>query len=131
VQAVLEGLAAKLVAEKRDDVMLQELNNTIDAASREFDNQNNPEAIRHSRDFHHNLWKFSGNSVVISMLNILKDRIALLRQKTLLDAERMKVNLSGHRKILAAIADADGAEAERLMIGHIGDASTVAMKKLA
>lgn len=131
VQAVLEGLAAKLVAENRDEGMLEELKNTIEAAYQKFNNQDNPAAIQHSRDFHHNLWKFSANSVVISMLNILKDRIALLRQRTLLDADRMKENLSGHRKILAAITDSNGAEAERLMIKHIGDASRVAMKKLA
>jgi len=130
VQAVLEGLAAKLVAENRDDDMLSELQKVIDAAYQGFHDHHTEAAIQHSQAFHHNLWKFSGNSIVISMLNILKDRIRLLRHQTLIDVDRMKENLSGHRKILAAIADKNGEEAERLMVEHISDASRVAMKKL-
>ena len=130
VQAVLEGLAARLVAEKRDDKMLAELQHVIDAAYQEFNDHNTDEAIQHSQAFHHNIWKYSGNSVVISMLNTLKDFITILRHKTLIDVQRMKENLTGHRLILAAIAAKNGAEAERLMIEHIVEASRVAMKKL-
>ena len=68
--------------------------------------------------FHETLWSASRNRYLMRQLRSLREMIEQLQDTTLRDPARQRSALAEHRAIVAAIADRDTANAERLARDH-------------
>lgn len=92
-----------------------ELNRMLRAAG-----DNNPDEFLHADEaFHLALFQATGNDLLLSMMENLRDRIAVLGHRALAVRGRMQAVVAEHRKILAAIQKADAARAREAMAEHL------------
>jgi len=123
VRSFLEAGAAKLVAEAGSAEALQELGDLTKAVETAL-NTNDPLALRRAKnDFYEALQEACGNATLAEMLRVVHGRIQLLRSVTLGDPARRVAAVQEIRAIYDAIAARNGAEAHRLSILHIENAS--------
>ncbi len=130
VQAALERLVVQLVVQSSNDAIIAELQTEIELGAEALAEKSVDKYIKHSLDFHYVLWRHCNNKVLVDMLNILRDRISLLRYKTLFEPDRLHYNLNVHKGILEAIINKNEEQAERLMVEHIEISKKVAMSRM-
>jgi DNA-binding GntR family transcriptional regulator len=117
MRAVVDGLAARLVAERRKSV--SPLRVAIDrqlAALEPWD----PRAYTRSNvEFHEQIMHMSGNEFVTAQLPLLRMTAQVFAPIALIEPASAGRAIGEHRAIADAVADADPAAAERLARGHI------------
>jgi len=121
VRAALEGLNARLAAERRDDDAIAELQTILEegmqAAEREDTN-----ACRHlNRVFHETLATVTGNPVLMDLMNSLRDRTALVFAPS--NMRRVKENWADHAQILRAVIAGNVELAGLLATQHVHNAA--------
>ena len=123
VRSFLEAGAAKLVAETGSTSVIEELGRHTKAVEDALETDD-PLALRRAKNnFYEALQAACGNATLAEMLRIVHGRIQLLRSVTLGDPVRRRAAVHEIRAIYDAIANRDGAEAHRLSLIHIENAS--------
>jgi GntR family transcriptional repressor for pyruvate dehydrogenase complex len=87
-------------------------------------------AIAEDTEFHYSVALFSGNSVVLKVLDVLMDLLRETRERSLQVAGRAQKSLAGHQRILGAIKRHDAVAAEAAMRRHIQDVEKIVLRKL-
>ena len=87
-------------------------------------------AIPEDSEFHYAIAMASGNSVVLTVLDILMDLLRDTRERSLQVEGRPPKSLAGHRRILAAIKKHDAVAADAAMRRHIEDVEEMVVHKL-
>ncbi len=85
--------------------------------------------IAEDSEFHYAIALASGNSVVRKVLDTLMDLLRDSRERSLQVAGRPQKSLTGHRRILAAIARHDSDAAQLAMRRHIEDVEKIVLRK--
>ena len=120
----LEGMAARLAAERMSRQAMQELRSLLDAHSRQIARDGEGYYQEEGDyDFHYRVVHGSGNSVLADVL--LEDLYQLMRMyrfKFSVGHGRPEQALKEHYRLLEAIEQRDGELAELLMRRHIGAA---------
>lgn len=121
VRASLEGLNARLAAERRDDEAIAELQEILKegvaAAERE-----DMEACRLlNRTFHEMLATITGNPVLLDLMNSLRDRTALVFAPS--NMRRVRENWEDHAQILRAVIAGNVDLAGLLATQHVHNAA--------
>jgi DNA-binding GntR family transcriptional regulator len=122
VRAPLDGLAARLCAERVDQLPMAELEQTLnelEAAAHPFDVRRFTDA---HVNFHVSLVNASGNKRLVQTLFIVKLSMLMLSPKHIERPERMIESAREHRRILDTIKTGDGDAAERVAVAHIQSA---------
>jgi DNA-binding GntR family transcriptional regulator len=122
VRQVLEGLAARTVAENGDQAVMKqirELQKQMDACEK---SRNNVEFARLNEEWHTTIAAGSGNHYLIEFLDRLKIPIFRYLLNMLYEGTVVPEANRDHKVISRAILSGDGDEAEKLMKRHIGDA---------
>ncbi len=122
----LEGMAARLAAERMSDLELAELANMLDAHHEQMEDT----PIYYQRgsdwDFHYRIAKGARNGMIEAFLcGDLYHLIRLYRYQHKLSPGRGHRALVEHRRIVDALQDRDGDLAEILMRRHIATARAV------
>ncbi|WP_235991753.1 GntR family transcriptional regulator [Metabacillus schmidteae] len=121
VKEVLEGLAARLVAENGRKEDVETLKNSVDEMEEAIAKSDNKQYVEANTTFHKAILDGADNSKLSFMLNLLLNQIPYNRYVylTIEDPKRLKKSLSEHKAILAAIEKGDQLLAEKKMREHV------------
>lgn len=118
IREALEVLAVRKVAEKASPEMLSRIANTADRHLEVVESGNMHEYLILDLQFHMLIAEGSKNEILLSMLNIISDRIHIVRRMTS-DLEKDVQTGHEHREIAAALKRRDSENAIELMKKHI------------
>lgn len=121
VRATLEGLNAKLAAQRHDPEQIAQLQRILEEGTRLAEAGDVAATTRLNQRFHDALGSVAANSVLQDIMSSLRDRTALLF--TPLNRTRGKQNWEEHAAILRAVIDGDGELAALLAARHVHSAA--------
>ena len=129
IRSRIEGLAARLAAERITDEQLAELRETIDL--QEFYIPKHDAARINGMDskFHLLIYRFSGSGPLYDTLMPLHKKVMKYRQASVENEVRSADSYQEHRLIFEAIAAHDGDLAEERMRAHIANAKAFIQNK--
>lgn len=125
VREVLDGLAARLAAERAGPVVLEPLAAHL-GAMRACVEREDPHAwFTHHVAFHEGIFRASGNGRLSSMTSIVRVSIQRFHRLLLTTPHRLGVAFQEHEGIFRAIAERDAPRAEALARQHIRGARAI------
>lgn len=122
VRATLEGLNAKLAAQRRTSATVERLQAFLDAGAQATRDESFNEFIALNSQFHEMLATIAGNIVLTDLMRSLRDRTALLFAPS--NMRRAKQNWEEHGQILKAVIAGNGDLAALLASQHVHNAAT-------
>jgi DNA-binding GntR family transcriptional regulator len=121
VRATLEGLNAKLAAQRRDPALIQELEKVLKEGNEAVDSGQTERFVELNSRFHEVLGNIAANSVLQDMMRSLRERTALLFAPANLN--RARINWDEHAQILQAVIAGDADLAALLATRHVFSAA--------
>ncbi len=122
VRATLEGLNAKLAAQRRDDKTIKNLQSILQQG-RDALAANDLDAVNTlNSHFHESLATTAGNVVLTDLMRTLRDRTALLFAPS--NMQRIEQNWEEHAQILNAVIAGNAELANLLATQHVHNAAT-------
>ena len=118
----LEGLAARLAAERMSEGEKKDLSELLDLYEFYTDRGNCDKREELDSAFHRTIFDASGSRHLSKILKDLHKHIKAYRRFSLSSSERAEMALEEHKGILKAIEKGDAEEAERLTVIHISAA---------
>jgi len=115
----LEGLAARLAAERVNEGDLAKLESCIQGFKEPFAERDVQRYAREDFKFHQTVVALSDAQRLIKMISTLHDHIRIFRLTTLGLSTRMKTSLSEHRLLIDTFRKRDSEGAEQRMRHHI------------
>jgi DNA-binding GntR family transcriptional regulator len=119
VRTTLEGLCARLAAERVTPAQVTEMEQLLRDFERVLREGDNQALIAVDHKFHQRLYEASGNRYLGRALDEMYSLIYRLFNFALDRMGSVRANVEDHRDILAAIKAGDGRTAERLVQRHI------------
>jgi DNA-binding GntR family transcriptional regulator len=119
VRMTLEGLCARLAAERITDAQIETMEGMLHDFDRVLRTGDNKALIAVDQRFHRQLYEASGNRFLARALD---DMYALIYRLSFFALDRMgsvRTNVEEHRDILAALKARDGRSAENLIQQHM------------
>lgn len=119
VRTTLEGLCARLAAERITDAEIEDMEQVLRDFERVLHEGDNKALIAVDHKFHAKLYEASGNRF---LARALEDMYRLIYRLFFFALDRMgsvRANIEEHHDILAALRARDGRSAERLIQQHI------------
>lgn len=116
VREQMEGLSARILAEKPEKDFLQAMRQNIELAAKETDAKKQALINGH---FHHLMAQHTENPYLISIFENLHSKISLIRSTSLSYQDRVITNLKEHLQICDAIESGDPTLAEQVARLHI------------
>jgi DNA-binding GntR family transcriptional regulator len=131
IRRALEGLAARLAAERATEEEIERLERALIriAEVAEADDLNGAVAL--DTDFHEELMAASHNPRLSQMVSNLREQIHRFRLTSLSHPGRVKLAVEEHRKIVDAIASHDSELAQNLAYEHIENAENSLMEVIS
>lgn len=121
VRATLEGLNAKLAAQRRDDNTIANLQKILAEGEQAISTQSTEILFALNIQFHETLAIIAGNVVLTELMRSLRDRTALLFAPS--NMHRIKQNWEEHAQILSAVIAGNGDLASLLATQHVHNAA--------
>ena len=118
IREALEILATRLTAKRANDETLQRIMDAAESHTRAVESGNLHEYLVLDRQFHSLIAEGSNNPILVSMLNIIADRIHIVRRLTS-NIEKDILTGKEHHEIASALMRRDGNGATDLMQRHI------------
>ena len=115
----LEGLAARLAAERINDENLINLESCIQGFSEPFTEKQIQRYAGEDFRFHQTIVMLSDSQRLIKLISTLYDHIRIFRLTTIGLSDRMKVSLEEHRLIIEAFRLKDGEASDQKVRQHI------------
>jgi DNA-binding GntR family transcriptional regulator len=122
IRGALEGVAARLAAQRATDVDLARLELLLDALGNAATGNDMSAIVRVSGEFHAHIWRIAGNRRLLKIMREIEDSIGRLQRLTQLSPGRMEHAMKEHRAMVAAIRRRDPALAEQLARDHMREA---------
>jgi DNA-binding GntR family transcriptional regulator len=116
VREQMEGLSARILAEKPNKDFLHAMRQNIELAAKETDAKKQALINGH---FHHLMAEHTENPYLISIFENLHSKISLIRSTSLSYQDRIITNLKEHLQICDAIEGGDPTLAEQVARSHI------------
>lgn len=130
VREVLEGLSARLLAEKQDQQVIEELGELLRKAEASIVNGNIELLSDINAQFHNKIVKTTKNCYLNTALKRLQTHISLMMTTSLSSDGRPLQNIQEHWMIVNALEKGDERLAEEAMRHHIRNAYDTAIKEL-
>lgn len=121
VRAALEGLNARLVAQRRDDAAIAKLTGVLEDGVAAAERQDMEACRQLNRTFHATLASITGNAFLMDLMNSLRDRTALVFAPS--NTRRIRENWSDHAQILRAVIAGNVELAGLLATQHVHNAA--------
>jgi DNA-binding GntR family transcriptional regulator len=122
VREALEGMAARLAAERMSDAEIDELSTLLDEHEKTVKRTQGREYFQQEGDldFHYRIVKGSRNPKLIALLcGDLYHLVRMYRYQASKNVSRPQKALAEHRRVVEAIAERDGELAELLIRRHL------------
>lgn len=126
IRGALEGMAARLCAEKQDADSLTALEKSLIGIRQSYSNKDMPGVLSHTSAFYQTLFSRVGRTVAWSIVNSLTVRINHLRSMTIKTENRHIEGPAQMERIVEAIRRGDGDAAYKAAIDHVTRASAIA-----
>lgn len=123
VRGALEGLAARLAAQRLDDKQLAEAERLLDEAERALNEGNKDLCVARGKEFHDLLIANCGNSELPPLLQVLDDRFHRFRLISNEVRGRTAQSQHEHRSVLQALKRRDPEAVEAAMRHHLSSVS--------
>lgn len=130
VRAVLEGLAVRLFALNATDAQLRDLEASVEALAKVYDNFDPNAFLTTKAEFYRILIEGAGNEIAGQMLRNIHIRVSQLRATSLSLPQRAKDSMVEIRNLLAALKARDPEAAWTICKQHIENAATSALTVL-
>lgn len=130
IRACLEGLAAKLSAERLTTEDIREMSESLSEMQKAISKQDRQCYMRHHGRFHEIFISSSGNDALIDILTDLRQHEVWFRLTYFYMGSRPD-SVEIHQAILDALAAGDGNKAEELVRDHIMDSSSGFLNSLS
>ena len=121
VRATLEGLNAKLAAQRRDDATVAQLKKILEEGAAAIKDERIDQLFSLNAQFHETLAVIAGNVVLTELMRSLRDRTALLFAPS--NMRRIQQNWEDHAQILNAVIAGNGDLASLLATQHVHNAA--------
>ncbi|NYT77018.1 GntR family transcriptional regulator [Alcaligenaceae bacterium] len=121
VRATLEGLNAKLAAQRRDDDTIARLKGILDDGNDAVTREDMEKCRELNAMFHETLATVAGNVVLTDLMRSLRDRTALVFAPS--NMRRVRENWADHAQILNAVIAGNGELASLLATQHVHNAA--------
>lgn len=119
VMSGLEGMCARLATQRMTTNDLQQIENIHAVLEEHFDNNNSQSYLKQNWELHEFIQQLSGNKVLNAVINGLRQKALLYRQRQLYQPNRFKASIQEHRDILSAFRKKDPELAEKTMKRHL------------
>ncbi|MCP2252737.1 DNA-binding transcriptional regulator, GntR family [Prauserella aidingensis] len=119
LRAVVDGLAARLAAERSSAEPVRDLRRTIDVQRAALDPWSPRDYTQSNVDFHEEIIHLAGNEFVLNQLTILRVTAQVFAPVALIGPDSALRAVAEHTAITDAIEAGDGPEAERVARAHI------------
>ncbi|WP_423800836.1 GntR family transcriptional regulator [Neobacillus sp. SAB-20_R2A] len=119
VRQQMESLAAKLAAQKIESSELEILEKIVEETKAAWLKQDKNRVVELSIKFHEIILKASGNHQLISLTNMIRDKVTYLRNSVVKEAMRDESPIEEHSRILSALKERNGDKAAKVMLEHI------------
>lgn len=119
VREVIDGLAARLAAERATPAEIRRLGRVLDDAERTMARWEPKRWLMANLAFHEGIMRAARNAVLEQVISLLQQSERAFYPRMLLHRERGEIGLRDHRRILAALAERDAATAEQVAREHI------------
>ena len=127
VRALLEGFAGRECARRRDPKILARLADQVERMRAVADDADRSRLLAIKTEFYATLLDGCGNAFIQRFLNMLLNRITLLRLTSMSRRGRIKHTLAEMSAIVKAIRAGDQEAAERACTVHVQQASAAAL----
>lgn len=115
----LESLAAKLAALHIDQTQLEKLEEIIEATKTAWTQKDIAHVLEFNIQFHEIILTASGNRQLISLTNMIHDKVTYFRNSGMKESVRDGSFIEEHAQILAALKERNGDKAHTVMHAHI------------
>ncbi|MFX0560718.1 GntR family transcriptional regulator [Tepidibacillus infernus] len=130
VREVIEGLGARLMAEKQNNNILEKLSHLLDQAETAIENGDIHLLSEINSQFHYTIALGTENQYLITILQTLQNHISLMMSTSLSSLGRPLENIQEHWMIVHALEKGDARLAEEAMRHHIRNALASAIKQI-
>lgn len=131
LRAELEGMAARLAAERASDDDIDELHGFWEAAQAGLRSKDATAMAENNDAFHHGLAFCTGNQELVNSLDRLRARVDLYRNLSWsAQKARPARTLEQHKEILDVVSRRDGVKAQESARAHVLDSLVVAIQGL-
>lgn len=131
IRRALEGLAARLAAERATEEEIERLERALVRISEVAEAEDLDGAVALDTDFHEELMAASHNPRLSQMVSNLREQIQRFRLTSLSHPGRVKLAVEEHAKIVDAIAGRDAELAQNLAHEHIENAENSLMEVIS
>jgi DNA-binding GntR family transcriptional regulator len=130
LRALLEGYAGRECARTRDPAIITRLRAQFVKMESVASNEDRSDLLAAKTEFYTALLEGCGNVFVQRFLNMLLNRVTVLRMTSMTQKNRIGKSLAEIERILNAIEAGDEVAAEAACVQHIQNAAAVALKAL-
>lgn len=130
LRALLEGYAGRECARTRDPAIIARLRAQFVKMESVANNEDRSDLLAAKTEFYAALLEGCGNVFVQRFLNLLLNRVTVLRMTSMTQKNRIGKSLAEIERILNAIEAGDEVAAEAACVQHIQNAAAVALKAL-
>lgn len=130
IRSALEAIAAKACAEKRDPVVVSQLEKTLQRIRASYTRNRLSDVLNATTEFYRILFEASGRTVAWNIVKSITMRINHLRSMTIKTPGRDKEGPAQMQRIVDAIRAGDGDTAYDAAQKHVGNASAIAQMLL-
>jgi DNA-binding GntR family transcriptional regulator len=130
LRALLEGYAGRECARTRDPAIIARLRAQFVKMESVANNEDRSDLLAAKMEFYAALLEGCGNIFVQRFLNMLLNRVTVLRMTSMTQKNRIGKSLTEIERILNAIEAGDEVAAEAACVQHIQNAAAVALKAL-
>ncbi|MFB9948945.1 GntR family transcriptional regulator [Rhizobium puerariae] len=131
IRGALEGMAARLCAERGDKAIAQALDESLDGIRRSYAEKDTAGVLAHTSAFYQTLFSMVDRHVAWGVVNLLTVRINHLRSMTIKTPNRDSDGPAQMKKIVDAIRAGDGQAAYQAATEHVASACAIAEKLLS
>lgn len=130
LRATLEGVAARLCAERASDELIEDLLGSVDALGSSFEDGSLKAIRTATARFYDLVFEGCGNRELKRALEGALDRVFYLRAHSMSHPGRREASMQEIRAIAEAIAQRDPAEAEQTSLLHVEAAKKAVLQRL-
>lgn len=131
IRELLDGLAARLTAERADDETLKNLRGHLQKMEKCIQKRNAHEWFIHHVAFHEEILRASGNSRLVALISNIRLSIQRFHPLLLTTENRLNNAFREHLAVFGAIQARDSRQAERLARLHIANAKGIVSNLLS
>lgn len=119
VMSLLEGLCARVAAEKMSTSAFSQLENLHQELEEHYQRRDRESYLQCNHRYHSYVQEIAGNRILNEVLDSLRQKFLLYRFRQLSQPERFDQSMQEHRALLEAFRQRDSEKAQSLMRHHL------------